>query len=33
MAASPADDWNADFLDLVDALVAARVDFLVVGRG
>ena len=31
MAASPGDDWNADFLDLVDALVAARVDFLVVG--
>lgn len=31
MAASPPDDWNTDFLDLVDALLAARVDFLVVG--
>ncbi len=31
MAASPGDEWNADFLDLVDALLAARVDFLVVG--
>lgn len=31
MAASLGDDWNTDFLDLVDALLAAQVDFLVVG--
>jgi len=31
MAANPGDDWNTDFLDLADALIAAQVDFLVVG--
>lgn len=31
MTATSGDDWNADFLDLADALLAARVDFLVVG--
>ena len=31
MAPSPADEWSADFLDLADALLAAQVDFLVVG--
>lgn len=31
MTASPADDWNTDFLDLADALLAAKADFLVVG--
>lgn len=25
------DPWNDDFLDLADALLAAQVDFLVVG--
>jgi hypothetical protein len=29
--ATPVDEWNADFLDLVDALSAAQVEFLVVG--
>lgn len=28
---TPADDWNADFVDLVDAFLTAKVDFLVVG--
>lgn len=31
MAANSGDEWNADFLDLADAFLAARVDFLVVG--
>ena len=31
MPDSPGDAWNTDFLDLVDALLAARVEFLVVG--
>lgn len=29
--ATPADDWNSDFLDLADALISAHADFLVVG--
>lgn len=28
---NPGDDWNADFLDLADAFLAAQVEFLVVG--
>ncbi len=31
MTANSGDDWNTDFLDLVDALNAAQVEFLVVG--
>ena len=28
---TPSDEWNTDFVDLVDAFLAAQVEFLVVG--
>ena len=28
---APIDEWNADFLDLADSFLTAKVDFLIVG--